>query len=146
VLSASEVHSGAFALGTDPSHLDRPMLVRLGWRVRSLATLRSEGIELSGELHAPGFADHRSARGRITMPSRGSLRYRVEFVSNAGQTHFFEGERTLSLKGVPAAVTVLSGRIVTSEGNEIGRALLRFDLRSDFVRFLRSIRVWLEGT
>ena len=139
MLAAREIQSGAFALGADASHLDRPMTLYLGWRVRSLRTLARDGIELEGEMHAPGFADHQCARGRLTMPARGRLRYQVEFTTNENEPHRFDGERKLSLKGLPVALTVLRGQITSGDGKSVGRALLRFDLRNELPRFLRSI-------
>jgi hypothetical protein len=134
MLAAREIDSGAFALGKGALHLDRPITVRLAWRVRL------GGVELDGEVHAPGFADHRPARGRLSLAARRAMVYRFDFVSNTGAQHRFEGERMLSWRGLPLPVTVLRGRI-TRDGEEVGRALLRFDLRSDLWRFLRSITV-----
>ena len=76
---------------------------------------------------------------RLTMPARGRLRYQVEFTTNENEPHRFDGERKLSLKGLPVALTVLRGQITSGDGKSVGRALLRFDLRNELPRFLRSI-------
>ena len=38
------------------------------------------------------------------------------------------------------SMTVLPGLILRASGEEMGRALLRFDVQRDFVRFLQSFR------
>jgi hypothetical protein len=131
--------AGAWALGDGP-HLDRPIAVTVVARLGSLgALLRERKVAIGGEIDAMGLARRSAIVGELGLRRPAALWYRFAFDGDDGLRYGFVGEQRLSLGGLPAALTVLEGRI--QRGDEtIGRALLRFDLRSDLWPFLTSFR------
>src|SRR5271170_2026481 len=123
---------------------DRPMSFTI--RARSFAWasfLRRPEVEIEGEVDAEGFADHRYLRGTLgldTLRTR-TLPYAFQFVANDGTPHAFTGEKTIRAGSLVESMTVLPGAILDAGGRGVGEALLRFDLRSDLGRFLRSFRL-----
>jgi hypothetical protein len=69
------------------------------------------------------------------------LVYTFDFEGDDGARYAFQGQKTLGDGDLLHAITVLPGAIQGSGGEEIGRALLRFDLRSDLLKLLRSVRL-----
>ena len=105
--------------------------------------LRRPEVEIEGEVDAEGFADHRYLRGTLGMdPVRTrTLPYAFRFTANDGASYAFEGKKTLYVSRLVESVTVLPGAILDAAGAPVGEALLRFDLRSDLARFLRSFQL-----
>jgi hypothetical protein len=138
-----ETMSGGYHLTSAPG-VDRPMYFTIqaqAPRLRSL--LAAPVLEIEGAVFAEGFADHRHLRGTLTIdPLRAKvLVYLFDFDANDGKRYTFQGRKTLSEGDLLHAMTVLPGGIYDAAGEEVGRALLRFDLRSDIVKFLRSFRL-----
>ncbi len=124
---------------------DRPMSFTI--RARAAATswlgfLRHPEMEIEGEIDAEGFADHKHLRGSLGLDvlRTRTLPYAFRFTANDGATYSFEGMKTVSTTELAESMTVLPGSIKDEGGAEVGRALLRFDLRSDLLKFLRSFR------
>lgn len=141
-LEFEETMTGSYrAAGGD----ERPMSFTI--RARSgplLSFLRRPITEIDGEVDAVGFADHRRLRGTLELDliRSGKLRYAFEFQANDGQPYAFKGEKTVSAGAFVESMTVLPGEIVALESTEkVADALLRFDIRSDMIRFVRSFRV-----
>lgn len=137
-----ETMAGSFHLLDRPDE-ERPMSFTI--RARSggfLSFLRRPEVEIEGEIDAEGFADHRYLRGTLGLdPIRtGTLPYAFRFKGNDEAAYSFEGKKTLSISEFAQSMTVLPGSILDEGGREIGRALLRFDLRSDLKKFLGSFR------
>jgi hypothetical protein len=128
---------------TDRPHEQRAMSFTIRARSRGfVAFLRERVVDIEGEVDVEGFADHRYMKGTLGLDviRTGTLPYAFEFTDNAGAVHVFQGKKTLSAAELAQSMTVLPGVVRDAAGNEVGRALLRFDVRSDLVRFLRSFR------
>lgn len=138
-----ETMSGTFRLsGGDETQ--RPMTFTIRARSRSLlAFLREPIVEIEGEVDASGFADHRHLRGTLDMDilRTKELRYEFQFKGNDGKPYAFSGKKTLSPRDLLGSMTVLPGTLNDEVGREIGGALLRFDLRSDLVKFLLGFKL-----
>lgn len=137
-----ETMAGSFRLEGDAA--DRPISFTI--RARSpklLAFLRRPEVAIEGEVDAEGFADHRLLRGTLGLDvvRTGELRYAFRFVANDRAEYAFEGKKTIDAARLAESMTVLPGVIRDAAGAAIGRALLRFDLRGDFVKFVRSFRL-----
>jgi hypothetical protein len=137
-----ETLAGSFHLLGEPR--DRAMSFTI--RARSLtwaSFLRRPQVDIEGEVDAEGFADHRYLRGTLGMdPLRTrTLPYAFRFAANDGAPHAFVGEKTMRAGRLVESMTVLPGAILDAGGKSVGEALLRFDLRSDLGRFLRSFRL-----
>ncbi|MGK4009266.1 hypothetical protein WMF31_42090 [Sorangium sp. So ce1036] len=137
-----ETMAGSFHLVESPAD-ERPMSFTIRARSRGLRKfLRRPEVEIEGEIDAEGFADHRYLSGRLGLDvaRTGTLPYAFEFTANDGRRCAFAGRKTLRAGDLLSSMTVLPGVLVTDGGAVIGEALLRFDLRSDLLRFLRSFR------
>jgi hypothetical protein len=136
-----ETMAGSFHLLGEPR--DRPMSFTIRARSSTWASfLRRPEVEIEGEIDAEGFADHRYLRGTLgTDPRTLTLPYAFQFAANDGAPYAFTGEKTLRAGSLVESMTVLPGAILDAGGRGVGEALLRFDLRSDLARFLRSFRL-----
>lgn len=137
-----ETMAGSFHLVSAPSE-ERPMSFTVRARSRGLLDfLRRPEVDIEGEIDAEGFADHRYLSGRLGLDiaRTGTLPYAFEFTANDGRRYAFAGRKTLRAGDLVQSMTVLPGILVGDGGAVIGEALLRFDLRSDLLRFLRSFR------
>jgi hypothetical protein len=138
-----ETMAGSYHLVERPGD-ERPMSFTI--RARSgglLRFLRRPEVEIEGEIDAQGLADHRYLRGTLGLDvvRTGELPYAFRFTGNDGAAYVFEGKKTVSARELAESMTVLPGAIKDERGVEIARALLRFDLRSDLAKFLRSFRL-----
>jgi hypothetical protein len=134
-----ETMAGSFRLQGEPE--DRAMSFTIRARSRPLlAFLRRREVEIEGEVDAEGFADHRHCRGMLGLDPllTRTLPYAFRFTANDGASYTFEGKKTLRVGRLAESMTVLPGLILDAAGKQVGEALLRFDLRSDLARFLRS--------
>jgi len=123
---------------------DRPMSFTLRCRSpRWFKFLARPEVEIEGEVDAEGFADHRYLRGTLGMdPIRTrTLPYAFRFTGNDGAAYAFAGKKTLHAMSMVESMTVLPGAILDAAGAPVAEALLRFDLRSDLGRFLRSFKL-----
>lgn len=136
--------TGSFRLHDAPGPAgERPMSLTVQGRSGRLWDfLRRPEVEIEGEVDAETFADHRYLRGRLGPAERrtGALPVAFEFTANDGRRYAFAGEETVRADDLVESVSVLPGAILDDGGAEVGRALLRFDLRSDLLRLLGSLR------
>jgi len=142
-LSFRETMSGAYHLCATPD-IDRPMHFTVEARLPSLRSfLKNAVLSIRGEISAVGFADHKVAEGTLCLDLlRGRvLVYQIAFEGNDGLPYTFMGRKTLSKGGFVQAMTVLPGGIYAADGQKVATTLLRFDLRSDLIKFLGSYRL-----
>jgi hypothetical protein len=139
-----ETMAGSFHLLSAPDD-ERPMSFTIRARARSmLSFLRRPEVEIEGEVDAEGFADHRRLSGTLGLDviRTGTLPYAFRFTTNDGKPCVFSGKKTVSVRELSHSMTVLPGSLLDESGAEIGRALLRFDMRSDLLKFITSFRLW----
>lgn len=142
-LTFRETMSGGYHLSAEPA-VDRPIEFTVRASIPSLRSLVSSPVfTIHGEVFALGLADHKVLRGTLCIdPFRARLLvYAFDFSGNDGEKYSFQGRKTLSQGNPVQAMTVLPGSLHDARGKEIGRALLRFDLRSDLFKFLRSFQL-----
>jgi hypothetical protein len=123
---------------------DRPMSFTVRARSpRWRSFLRKREVEIEGEVDAEGFADHRHLRGTLGMDAvvTRTLPYAFRFTANDGASYAFVGKKTLVATRMLESMTVLPGAILDAAGREVGEALLRFDVRSDLAKFLKSFKL-----
>lgn len=144
-LEFRETMAGSFHLTTDPGD-ERPMSFTV--KARAVETglwafLKNPEMAIEGEVDAEGFADHRRLQGTLNLDilRTKKMLYAFRFTANDGAIYVFEGKKTIVVSELVESMTVLPGAIKDTYGVEVGRALLRFDLRSDLLKFLRTFRL-----
>ncbi len=112
--------------------------------LRSFA--RDPVARIEGRASLEGFADDVALEGTLAFRLHGQQRliYDFTFNDNDGRPHRFRGQKDLTPLAPVASVTTLPGTIYEGTTREVGRATLRFDLRSDFRRLARSLRLVRE--
>lgn len=137
-----ETMSGSYRLAGSAER-DRAMSFTIRARVHSvLRFLRDRLAEIEGEVDLEGYADHRAMRGTLEIdPLLGKkLVYAFAFEDNDGQKRRFVGKKSVELLHLLETMTTLPGAILDDGGHTLGSAMLRFDARSDLVKWLRSFR------
>jgi hypothetical protein len=124
--------------------VERPMAVTIRGRSGPIASfLKRPLLAIEGAVDAPGFADQRRFTGSIDAAGLFAERrvvYAFTFCGDDGQAYAFAGEKAFVARDLVASFTLLVGAIRDAGGALVGEALLRFDLRSDLVRFAKSFR------
>jgi len=124
--------------------VERPIAVTIRGRSGPIASfLKQSLLAIEGAVDAPGFADHQPLTGSIDAGrvfTERRLVYAFTFRGDEGQEYAFAGEKAFMARSLLASLTLLVGAIRDAGGALAGEALLRFDLRSDLVRFAKSFR------
>ncbi len=139
-LAFRETMSGGYHLLSEPGR-DRPMSFTVSAQINSLASMITNPVlVITGAVAAEGLADYKPLAGTLCIdPVKAKvLVYSFLFDDNDGNQCSFFGRKTLSQGNIVHAMTVLPAGIYDGSGKAIGEALLRFDLRNDLWKFLRS--------
>lgn len=138
----TETLAGRLRLARDG--VERPIVVTIRGRSGPFANfLKRPLLAIAGAVDAPGFADHQPLTGSIDAGrvfAERRLVYAFTFRGDEGQAYTFAGEKALVESNLLTSFTLLVGAIRDAGGALAGEALLRFDLRSDLVRFAKSFR------
>ena len=138
-----ETMEGTYALIDAPGE-HRPL--RFAVRVRApsmLRTLRTGQAELTGTVDAEGLATAADLTGTMLLRplSQGRIGYDFRFAADSGETHVFRGEKLLRLDDLVRTFTELEAEILDTSSQVVARSHVRFDLRTQTWRFLRSWRL-----
>jgi hypothetical protein len=100
---------------------------------------------IEGEIDAEGFATRRPLSGTLALRlfDERRLTYDFSFHADDGKGYRFHGQKDVTMIALHDTMTTLPSSIYDSEGREIARAVLRFDVRGDISTFLRSWRLRL---
>jgi hypothetical protein len=142
ITTLREVLTGTLRLAGEAA--DRPL--RLALRVTApgavhpLADLRAA---VAGRVEVPGFADDPDAAGELHIaPLRGRrIDYRLGFTALDGRRLRLDGGKAVALRRPVHSMTRLRVRVLDEAGQVVGDAALRFDLRTELVPFLASLRL-----
>ncbi|MEU7907332.1 hypothetical protein [Actinoplanes sp. NPDC049118] len=123
---------------------ERP--IRLALRVtvpgalHPLADLRAEA---AGRVQVPGFADDPAAKGSMDIaPLRaGRIGYRLAFTALDGRRLWLDGAKAVTVRRPLHSMTRLSAVLLDAAGAVVGEARLVFDLRTELLPFLLSMRM-----
>lgn len=138
-LAFTETLTGTLRLARDPAR-ERP--VSLSYRALTgplRAFLQRPALSIEGAIDAEGLAAHRHLRGSLALVARPerALDQAFSFTADDGLLLAFHGSRPLR----PGALGLLAGAFTDARGQVVARALLRFDLRTELARLLRSLRL-----
>jgi hypothetical protein len=106
---------------------------------------RDKTWRITGTVDAEGLASAREIDGTLAFKLYGERRlpYRFTFVGDDGRGYEFSGQKEYSGISPIGSLTLLPASLYDAEGEELARAMLRFDVRSDLWRWLRSFRLHL---
>lgn len=105
--------------------------------------LRERVWQLSGSIDAERLAARRPIDGTLCFRRLGEkqIQYRIGFRGEDGCRYELSGHKEWNGLAPLDSLTLLVAKILDEEGDEVGRATLRFDLRADWARFLRHLRL-----
>lgn len=115
--------------------------------VNRFRRLLAEGFAtVGGTVSFQGLADSAEAKGTIFFRLRTEKRvpYDVSFVADDGRTIRFRGQREQHPVNVLEVFTNLRFSLYDDADRELGRGLVRCDLRGDLRRTLASVRLRLR--
>lgn len=119
-----------------------PMDVSVEIRVAGVRRFAKERTgTLRGHLTIEGFADgpFEGTVGLAVVAQR-RLPYELGFVAGDGKAYRFRGEKDFTIFELAEPVTLLPMSLYDETHREVGRATVRFDVRSDLKKALRSLR------
>lgn len=122
---------------------ERPMHFTIDVVIASLPEfLRDNVARIEGDVTIEIFADRGPLAGTLAFRlNERSLQYEFGFKANDGQTYRFRGQKNVNLLAVVESLTTLPASVYATDGREMGRATVRFDVKSDLRKFLRSFRL-----
>jgi hypothetical protein len=138
-----ETMRGNYYLLADPT-AERAMSFTVRVKAPSLLAFAREPVgRLEGRVTLEGFADDVPLEGTLAfrLHDQRRLVYEFEFKANGGQACRFRGQKDVTALAPIESMTTLPGSLYDESSKEIGRAVVRFDVRSDLKRFLGSFRL-----
>jgi hypothetical protein len=142
-LAFSETLQGNYYLLAEPTR-EPAMSFTIRALVRKIASFASDPVaRIEGRVSLEGFADDAPLEGRLAfrLQSQRRVTYDFSFVGNDGRPYRFRGQKDFAPLALVDSFTILSGSLYDEGKREIGRATLRFDLRSDVGKLLGSLRL-----
>jgi hypothetical protein len=106
---------------------------------------RDKTWRVRGTIDAEGLASHREVEGTLAFKllDERRLPYRLAFRGDDGRAYELSGQKEWMGIAPVTSMTTLPATLYDDRGDEIGRALLRFDWRTDLGQWLKSFRVHL---
>jgi hypothetical protein len=107
--------------------------------------LRNRTWSLSGTIDAERLASSRALAGTLGFGRIEERRfpYRFAFEGDDGRRYELVGQKEWSRLAPVESLTLLPATLSDDRGEEIARAMLRFDLRADWAEWFRSLRLHL---
>lgn len=137
----AETMSGTWTRSDDGR--ERPFRFTVDVRSGPLGRFRRKHLaEMAGTVDAGGLATGRPLHGTMELrPIFGRIiRYEFDFTGDDGKPYRFAGQKDIRWLDPLRTWTELPGELTDGSGRVIGRAMTRFDMQREGVRFLRSFR------
>jgi hypothetical protein len=145
--SFRETMSGSYFMLDAPTD-ERAIAFTIEARASDVARFaRDKTWGVRGTIDAEKLASGADVEGTLTFKliDERRLPYRLAFRGDDGKRYELSGQKEwMGLQPI-ASMTLLPASVYDDHGEEIARATLRFDLRSDWGRWLRSFRLHLFG-
>jgi hypothetical protein len=132
--------------------LDKPLIERaieftIGVESRGLRDFaRTRTAKITGEVELEGFASKTELVGTLAFKlDERRLPYEFTFAADDGKKYRFRGQKDFSVFSVADSLSTLPASLYDDEGRERGRAVVRFDLRADTGKLLKSFRMQLAS-
>ncbi|HXN32113.1 MAG TPA: hypothetical protein VN894_09630 [Polyangiaceae bacterium] len=107
--------------------------------------VRDKTLHITGTIDAERLASAQDLDGTLAFRLLDERRvaYRFSFGGDDGRRYELSGQEEWRKISPIASLTLLPASIYDDRGEEIARATLRFDVRSDWAKWIRSFRlVW----
>ncbi len=148
--SFRETMTGTYHRLDDPL-VERSIQFTIGAKVDGIRRfLRDKTARIEGEVQVEGLAARRPLQGTLGLMllDERRLPYDFTFRGDDDREYRFHGQKDVTVIALADTMTTLPGSLYDSDGKEIGRAVLRFDVRGDLVKFLKSwklrVPVWSD--
>lgn len=138
-----ETMRGSYFLLADPTN-ERPMNFAVSVQAKGLGAFAREPVaSLAGQVTCEGFATGKALTGTLAfrLHDQKRLVYEFRFEGDDGKPYRFRGQKDVTPLAPVESFTRLPGSVYDESSEEIGRATVRFDLRGDWKKLLRSFRV-----
>jgi hypothetical protein len=138
----SETMSGTFEWDREPG---KKLPLRFDVTAHAESTrkhLTTGEAALRGTIRVPGLAESAPAEGSIVIRPIGQriIRYELRFRGDDGKPYELVGQKDIRWLAPLETFTTLPAEILDEEHRRIAKCVLRFDLRRDGFRFLRSFK------
>src|SRR5258708_2765412 len=112
--------------------------------VRAFA--RDKTLRTTGRIDAERLASGQPLEGTLAfrLARERRVTYRFTFGGDDGRRYELSGVEEWSRISPIESLTLLPASLYDAQGDEVGRATLRFDLRSDWASWLKSFRLHWE--
>ena len=99
--------------------------------------------QCTGTVRIDGLAKNVPSTGRIELSplAKQTVRYVFDFTGDDGKKYRFDGSKRVTVRRGLVGWTTLPGHVYDADGNVWGDALLRFSLRRDLRKLMRSFVV-----
>ncbi|MBZ0238130.1 MAG: hypothetical protein K8M05_37820 [Deltaproteobacteria bacterium] len=101
---------------------------------------KQQVADMEGTVDAEGLATRQPLRGTLRIqPVLGRvIRYEFAFTGDDGKPYTFAGQKDIRWLSPLRTWTELPGDVRDADGNLVGTAMTRFDLKKDGLTFMRS--------
>jgi hypothetical protein len=143
--SFRETMSGSYWRLDAPTD-ERAISFTLHARAHDIAEFaRHKTWTIRGTIDAEGLATGRPLEGTLVFKLLEDRRlpYRFAFAGDDGARYELSGQKEWSGLSPIDSMTLLPASLYDDHGEEFSRATLRFDLRSDWARWMKSFRLHL---
>jgi hypothetical protein len=104
--------------------------------------LRDRMADIEGEITLENLAERKPLSGTLAFKllDERRLPYSFSFTGEDGKIYRMRGQRALSIVAPAESITTLPATLYDAADREIGRGMVRFDVRGDGGKLLRSLR------
>jgi hypothetical protein len=104
--------------------------------------VRERRIAAEGTIRAERLAENATVGGTLTMRlfDERRLPYDLAFDGDDGKRYHLRGQRDFQIHDAAGSLTILAASLYDDAGEEIGRAVLRFDPRTELKTTVKSFR------
>jgi len=107
---------------------------------------RDRVASITGEVTLEKIATRRPLDGTLGLHlDERRLPYEFTFQADDGTPYRFRGQKEYTLLSPAESVSTLPASLYDVDGREVGRSVVRFDLRADTSRFVKSFRLELSS-
>jgi hypothetical protein len=116
---------------------------------RVLELLGNTVADISGRVTLEGLAADREFKGTLGVGAilrERRLPYAFSFIGDDARAYRFDGAKEVNALRLPRSITTLGAYVFDADGEEVGRVILRADLRDEVLRFLTTFRPKFGGS